>query len=883
MSIWETALDLGGDVVDFVTGDEEGAAERQRARDARDARREDARAAAVASGEDPDEAVRRSDEQAAQEEADREATALEPINYQCLVLEAAHKLAEVHVNDYLPASPYKNVTPLKCGDEYGNIISRINHGNKTDEVKEIMSLCPDVYALLTPYIHLSRVLYDADGKPKPVPAQPLKIPNFLSRTDVQNILDNNLERVPGAGIKSFKWELEGVQPAEVDNNITATLQVYFQSVADFFKGSEDTQGNAQAGRPEPTFLDLIINSPTVNPTPGSSPSAQPSSTCPSKGAAEFQQYQGENFRIKVCAGWSVPPNLEKIYPKLRELGPDNQTTRGALLEKAIAATRVSLFLQQVRHDIALNQDGSLTLTIKYQAALSGLTTSAGSNIFAAGSRETNVVKLRQKIKDERRLDPEYDDTADLEQIDKLEQEDRKERYSKLLKGIYKSKKIYTMRVPVSQLRSPKLHKLPENERRTEARRRYAEINAMPSPTTGATQQSDLLTSLARTATAAEAGEEATEAASDRNERIAELTPADKVDVQYMYLGDLLDAVLSNLPGAPPSGEAPYECFTAEFEFLDILRYFQLTDNSAAEQSRCEDPASASTAAALQAANPYLNLTNRPLYRKIPIGSIPISLDAFQAFFVEQVVDKERDKYYFLHFVKDLCAKLITRALSSECYGGSFRFFQRFDVQPLSFHKTDFGAETTVEALAAAKSELTCEVMEGSKFGLGMVVISTDSKRRNLRGNFDDDTRRGIYHHFLGSACGLVKKIEFQREDQPYLREAKIQRAGALGAEQLRELFSANIELVGNNLYKNGSYIYINPMLIGATQKQLNYLGLHGYFLVTSVSSEITEKSFTTQIRALQEGLPFVDSDSDSTVDGAPPPTPPEPSTANGGN
>ena len=429
-----------------VQGAQEDAAAREASTDALNSGATPAEA--VQAGEDARQRVRDNPPQSPEDEAINP-TNVESINFQCVVLEAAHHLAKAHTKKY------KHVTELNCGGDYGNLISRINHGNQTSEVEEIMNLCPDVYALLTPYIHISRVLYDSDGKPKPGPAQPLKIPNFLSKVDAQNILDNKLDRVPGAGIKSFKWELDGVQPADVDNNITATLQVYFQSVADFFKGSEDTTGAASAGRPEPSFLDLIINSPTINPVAGTSPSASPAPSCPGTTQASFQQYNGENFRIKVCAGWATPPNLEKIYPDLRKDGPNGQP-RYKNLKKAIAAGRVNLFLQQVRHDISLNQDGSLMLTVKYQAALSGLTTSAGSNILAAGSRENNIVKLRDKIKKEKKANPEYDDEKDLEAIDELQQEDRKEKYSKLLKGIYDSKQIYQLKVPAAQLRVPKL-------------------------------------------------------------------------------------------------------------------------------------------------------------------------------------------------------------------------------------------------------------------------------------------------------------------------------------------------------------------------------------------------------------------------------------------
>ena len=38
----------------------------------------------------------------------------------------------------------------------------------------------------------------------------------------------------GAGIKSFSYELAGVNPAEADKLIEANLVLYFQSVADLF-------------------------------------------------------------------------------------------------------------------------------------------------------------------------------------------------------------------------------------------------------------------------------------------------------------------------------------------------------------------------------------------------------------------------------------------------------------------------------------------------------------------------------------------------------------------------------------------------------------------------------------------------------------------------
>ena len=233
---------------------------------------------------------------------------IEPIDFQCVLLSRTHQIQN-------PNSTYKSITKVK--DEKadpGSIMSRIQHGGRTKEVDEILNLCPDVYASLAPYLRLFRVEYDKNNEEIPGREKELKIPNFVTPGDVNNILDGKSGRIPGAGVKSFSWDLQGVQPAEVDNNITATLVVYFQSINDFFAGAA-ASGSFQAGKDQPTFLDLIIQSPGSQTTssPSSATSTQP---CPS--ASKSREYKGANFRIKATAGWSAPDNLEYIYPNLQK-------------------------------------------------------------------------------------------------------------------------------------------------------------------------------------------------------------------------------------------------------------------------------------------------------------------------------------------------------------------------------------------------------------------------------------------------------------------------------------------------------------------------------------------------------------------------------------
>ena len=785
-------------------------------------------------------------EKAAKKRAKETELNIDPIDFQCVLLSRVHQLKD-------PSSSFQSITRVTSGSsDPGTIMSRIQHGGKTSEVDEILNLCPDVYASLSPYLKLSRVEYDKDNPSIPVREKEINIPNFISPSDMNNILGGKSGRIPGAGVKSFSWDLQGVQPAEVDNNITATLVVYFQSINDFFAGSA-ASGSFQAGKDNPTFLDLIINSPSPKPT--SPPStATPKEPCPQN--KDIRKYEGASFRIKATAGWSTPDNLDKIYPNLQEkIGNE---TKGQILSRAIDATRVTLYLQQVRHDIAMNQDGSLVLTISYQAALNGIMGSENFNILKPTEKTLTsgefkeLEDLRTKLKDAQAQKEPDDELIDelLESINKIEQKDRKEKYDSLLAGLYSSKKIYKTYATIEQLQIKDLSVLTEKERQDYFKTQSG--TSSPGRTGPAQPQRESLES----GSGEEAADAADKAMAQKFDDIQGKGMFNKqakgAEIPFMYLGDLIDEVLTQTAknnGKKNVKQMGLDLFLTEVEFLDIFKAFQLSDEQLRAITKCKDSASLD------------QIQNQPqgkIYQTINLADLPISLDLFQSWFIKNVVRKDREKYYFMPFIKDVVAELVSNSLSSKCYGvnNKFKFYQRFDVQPLTY-VSDGTALTSVRAIGLAANKLNDGTAKASsKVRNGLIMFSTDSRPKGLKGKREEDIEKGIYHHYLGAACGLVKNINFQREDQPYLREAKIQKNGALGAEQLRELFSVSIDMVGNNLFKNGQYTYVNPTLINASKQMLNLLGLHGYYLVTGVKSEVTESTFTTSLRALQEGIEF---------------------------
>tara|TARA_A100001515_G_scaffold50216_1_gene39648 strand:- start:1351 stop:5121 length:3771 start_codon:yes stop_codon:yes gene_type:complete len=803
---------------------------------------------------------------------------LTPFDFQCFLLENISKLVDERENGSFKSN-YKHVVKVSNNGDPGNIINTIEHGTRNEYIQEFLNICPEVYGLLVPYLKISRIEYDdvgnvkLDGNGRSIEKE-LKIPNFLTQDDIQNILDSAVGRAPGAGIKSFSWALDGVQPAEVDNNISATLVMYFQSVDDFFNGAR------RAGQGEPNFLDLIINSPGVRKLKKKTRKQKPDDKPCSDDILNkkfHQDYQGHNFRVKICAGWATPP-----HDALVQL--TNSEDKADKLTKAFDDSRISLFLQMTQHTINFAQNGTLELSVRYQASLAGLLTGKTADIFDVTPKSIEQDIEREENKIEAVSEGEQSDSDKkakkeaLEEIQLLKNIDRNVKYKKLLKRVFGSpetSRVFNISLNPLELTQTPYGELSPEDRQKRVKRKQSEtlqFQTIPS------LNKDVIDAINKNqgASGKDTGNAYSKIAS---KRFLDLTNKNKINIPFFFLGDLLDAVIeeikSNNQKNPQEGVKPlnFHMFASDVEMIDPLQAFKVKNLE--DLINCGyDLKQIVFLDAVTKENPTDTPELNGIYKTMNIGDIPISLDAFQLWFKDNVIKKEKNTYFLLYFIKDICNDLITKALSSKCFGKAFNFQQRFDVQPLTLAREEaknsaFTPNRTYSAkrVGSAQAAVRCE-LDPAQTELGLLLYPTDSRPKRLLGmkSYDSDIKRGIYHHFLGSACGLVKTINFSRQDQAYLRESRIQKEGALGAEQLRELYSADIDLIGNTLYKNGMYIYINPSLLGASEEYLDYLGLHGYYLVTSVKSTITPSSFDVSIGALHEGIEFKDNKRLPTAD-----------------
>ena len=773
----------------------------------------------------------------------------------------------------------------------GNIISQLQHGAPTkkneEEVAAILNLTTAQKALLVPYLKLYRVIYSKNDPLTPIDEAPLPFKTHTTSDDIKEMLKSNIGRQSGAGIKSFEWELKGVQPEEVDNNIVATLTLYFQSLYDLFKPTMEqiAGGNYkdwQAGLAEPAFLDLIMapqSAPGVAPVKGD---LQPHDEfCPSEAR---KKYEGAMYRIKAVVGWAIPDT-----ESMKRVG-DLTDKEVKSLRDTLKNQRTTLFLQLARHELDINDDGSATLVVSYQGALSGIMRSQRSDVLANAKELENpfddpnskIYQLREKLNTtglNDRETKEYEKLLDKQEG--LETEDRMLRYRRILAKLYENGLINVIRVPMKELLAESWQDLTPEGRRDRAKKRQR--------TTGYTGY-EINPGGARIGTLAEgtnplysalANVEGDLTSTEKNEigeslnTLKTATPKDVVDIHYMYFGDLISSIMDQPHLMEHIKKGTLAMALGTVELIDPLVAFSTPNlQHYAKCGTLRDPALAEF---LKKLEPLNNLGRTGIIEQVQISKIPIAMDTFNEWFMQNVVQKDRMKYYLDYLVKDLLSYLVANAFGPSCFPGAPQV-------PVSFSTNEFlvkgvkgwrGSTKTLRqfrrnivkgdsSLITKKGKLT-----STENSPTLVVYSTDSLPQKIGGVITKkcdqdcaDLKQGIYHFYLGSSAGLVKKITFKREDQPYLRESKIKRDGSLGPAQLREYYGATLEMIGNTLLKNGQHIFINPSLMGLGSPSAaggfpnlaRLLGLGGYFLVTSVKHRIDEGGFNVTVEALHESM-----------------------------
>jgi hypothetical protein len=274
-------------------------------------------------------------------------------------------------------------------------------------------------------------------------------------------------------------------------------------------------------------------------------------------------------------------------------------------------------------------------------------------------------------------------------------------------------------------------------------------------------------------------------------------------------------------------------------------------------------------------------------KKINLADIPISLKLFQTWFYDECVATERKTWKVKSFIKSLVDKLFLAAISERCFPSVGRSRRpRLNISLLQMPLTGAGecyitGKDSVEAANKTPRGKVKKIEEllkpgerketsDDKVGQYMIFHLTAMSRSLAASNREDQAKEneknGIPSLYIGSSRGLVKSISFRKEDSPEIAAFRItENEAQLGG--MREIYNASVEMLGNNFFKPGSYVWIDASdsFFGSrintedsnSPSVGQQIGLGGFYMILSVNSKILAGEFSTSLdcRWQSDGLP----------------------------
>ncbi len=635
------------------------------------------------------------------------------------------------------------------------------------------------------------------------------------------------------GLKSFDWQFEGSNPVSSKVDIKAKLVLFAKSLNDIVEPFNiySIKPDSSSGEYDAItfrYADLILRG--------------------GKKFTDARQYDPRYYRIKIQVGWKT----------------ENTSLFSNEQIESLKANTSTLILTLIDHKFDFDQDGSLKLEINYRAYFESIMANEDGDFLRTPEQQHEIDEKRVKLHNLNAIlsaDPESSDGPTEQEIDNAKQEYEqltkeyesridelnKESFRSIIESLQARKAIYYIQVnneEYSQLRDNVL------QYGATALESNTIINRQPNPSEIAKAAQEAV---------AEADRE-----NKSNDKLNNLVPENiegKYNLAFFYLGDLFALAINRMYQKMRTGiyiDPDGTIIQESYQDVDLPRF--IFGNAL-----------------------YKDIANPSVLRYVNVLDVPVSVEWFTEWFVNEVISQGRDVYPLLYFIRSLSSKLINDLLSNRCDTSnalknrnrlnSINFIIKkhalaFDVSgnnvtsdlvsdQLAVEKQFNNYEyITVEAIGKVAQENAPEYGDVSNLQ-EYVAIYCQDRRAPDKVDCEKDFEEGRYHFYFGRDRGIVKKITFNRTQVTGLRELNYAReSSGLGLEQLMTPYDLDIIMVGNNLMYNGMMIYVNPSGFGRKigepddPESVSFkLKLGGYHLVYRVENILGLDGFETRVKA----------------------------------
>ena len=259
---------------------------------------------------------------------------------------------------------------------------------------------------------------------------------------------------------------------------------------------------------------------------------------------------------------------------------------------------------------------------------------------------------------------------------------------------------------------------------------------------------------------------------------------------------------------------------------------------------------------------------------VNLADIPISFKLFQTWFFESCVKTHRPFWHLSKFLISLVDTLFISAVKTESNVKKAQGVPHLKITPATiplYSEGFFGWSCPLTGTETVREFNETDSIDGEKVFKQSRDFNFSSSGKDGKylfvhmGNMPPqgvfshdpgstmvqrravDEKSGIPHFKIGATRGLIKSIKFKKMENQAFKAFKMMNPGQCGLGGISELYNADIEMVGNALYKPGSFIYIDTSSLSSDISLTHEMGLGGYYMVTSVKSEINFNNFKTSL------------------------------------
>lgn len=741
---------------------------------------------------------------------------------------------------------------------FGNRFMRINAQDQSrtitylhshrDRMEEFLLMNPAIQALLVPKIRIQKIVTVGSV------TDTVEIPfNLITSNGENNPIDyqetignnSNIFRGGAVGIKNMTFDFDGETPATAQKYVKSTLSIKIQDFRDLVTERNTIKYSSDNPNVKvPTtfrYIDLIVNSGRADVATTSNPCSDDNGTDASVDSIFREHYTPVDYRIKVDVGWNYTKNqntislIESVIEKFDD-GTQHPINAEDFFD-AVDRQNKTFILAALDHDLSINDDGAVDLSINYFGFSDALLSSYKFNALVTSKTEIGVRKELQDL-----LCQVSAGQCSKTQLAKLQ-------------GAIEEKRQQIIKQSMSDIMS-----------RMASNKLIRKIAITDPEQLSTFKKTGAFSSIPKISTSLDPGYQ---------NKLADQPKG------FFFLGDLLYTLMDCMYDRSNKLVDGAENITFLLTDFEYSQYLGNDETSDSQNSNIVKINLASIPISVDFFKEWFTdeiiaseKYNYPLMNFVLVLCNKLLGDIL----TEVCFNKKYDKTLFfrqstMHSSKRTRERMerITNGTSAESWVEAAKALNQEIGLENNRQLAPYGILRTraLDVYNLLPFHIEPEDLDDVSNINTYVAIYCDMKSETHggRGNYKEDLDNGIYHFHIGENRGLLKKIKFNKTNIVGLRESRMYRyQGIADFAQLSNVYNVSLDLFGNFLFFPGMQIFIDPFGLGGvnfgrpaeplmsiTTSDINYarlMGVGGYHLIKNVKISIGVGGFTTKVDAI---------------------------------